>query len=103
MLTQFATPRQVGWLKRFILCIELTNELLCKLDKMENKLSQLDTDVTALTAGIVTLTEAVNTAIAALQGIVDTSADQAAIEAANAAIADLTAKLAAAVPTPPAG
>lgn len=59
-------------------------------------MSQLDTDVAALTDAVATLTGVVTSAIDALGAIVDTSSDQAAVEAATAAIADLTTQLAAA-------
>lgn len=77
------------------------NRLVRQLHKMEKLMSQLDTDVAALTAALVTLTGVAQSAIDALGAIVDTSADEAAVEAANAAIADLTARLAAALPVPP--
>lgn len=64
-------------------------------------MSQLDIDVAALTAAVVTLTGVTQSAIDALGHIVDTSADEKAIEAANVAIADLTARLAAAIPVVP--
>lgn len=72
-------------------------KLINQLRRTENIMSQLDTDVAALTGAVATLTDVVTSAISALGAIVDTSSDQAAVEAANAAIADLTTKLAAAL------
>lgn len=71
-----------------------------QLQRMEKLMSQLDTDVAALTGAVVTLTGVAQSAIDALGHIVDTSADEKAVEAANAAIADLTTRLAAALPAP---
>lgn len=61
-------------------------------------MSQLDTDVALLTANVVTLTNAVNSALTTLQTIANESADDVAVKAANAAILALTAKLVAATP-----
>lgn len=76
-------------------------KLINQLRRTENIMSQLDTDVAALTGAVATLTDVVTSAISALGAIVDTSSDQAAVEAANAAIADLTTKLAAALAPAP--
>lgn len=77
-------------------------KLINQLRRTEYIMSQLDTDVAALTGAVATLTDVVTSAISALGAIVDTSSDQAAVEAANAAIADLTTKLAAALAPAPA-
>lgn len=77
------------------------NRLIRQLYKMEKLMSQLDTDIAALTGAVATLTGVAQSAIDALGHIVDTSADESAVEAANAAIADLTTRLAAATPPAP--
>lgn len=63
-----------------------------RLHKLENLMTQLTTDVATLTANVATLVTAVDAAIAR-GGPVDTSAEVAAIEAANAVIAEQVAKL----------
>lgn len=77
--------------------MRVIKKLIYQLRRTEYIMSQLDTDVAALTGAVATLTDVVTSAISALGAIVDTSSDQAAVEAANAAIADLTTKLAAAL------
>lgn len=96
-------PLPVGWHKKPNpegFSTRALNRLVRQLYKMEKLMSQLDTDVAALTAAVGTLTGVTLSAIDALGHIVNTSADEASIEAANLAIADLTARLAAALPAP---
>lgn len=66
-------------------------------------MSKLDDDVATLTATVATLADLVATAIVALSKIVDTSTDEAAIEAANTALQTLSANIQTAItPTTPA-
>lgn len=96
----------VGWRNRpkfrpeEHLDVRVIKRLINQLWRMEKLMSQLDTDVAALTDAVTTLTGVALSAIDALGHIVDTSADEAAVESANAAIADLTSRLAAAIPGP---
>lgn len=76
--------------------------IIDRIHNLEKRMSQLDTDVQALSAAVTTLTSVVNDAITALGTIVDTSTDDAAVVAASQAIAGLTASLQAATPAPPA-
>lgn len=64
-------------------------------------MSKLDDDVAALSGAVTALTVIVGDAIAALGNIVDTSSDEAAVEAATSAIAGLTVSLTAATPVAP--
>jgi peptidoglycan hydrolase CwlO-like protein len=99
------TPPPVGWRKKPDpegLNTRALKHLIRRLAKMEKLMSQLDTDVAALTDAVTKLTAVAASAIDALGHIVDTSADEASVEAANAALAKLTTDLAAAIPAPPA-
>lgn len=96
-------PLPVGWRKKPDsegFNTRALNRLIRQLQRMEKLMSQLDTDVAALTEAVTTLTGVGLAAIDALGHIVDTSSDEKAVEDANAAIADLTARLAAALPAP---
>ena len=76
-------------------------ELIRSLLKLEKHMSQLDTDVAALTASVTALQGVVATVVTTLQGIVDTSSDDAAVVAATAALASITTSLQGALPVAP--
>jgi hypothetical protein len=82
--------------------ITIDRLLIERIQKLEKRMSQLDTDVQALTAAVATLVGVVNQAVEALGTIANESTDDAAVVAANTAIAGLTSSLTAALNPDPA-
>lgn len=82
-----------GWLDETRSLERFDDRVLRILIQLEEHYMALHDDVTKLTADVATLATAVAAAITALQGIVDTSGDDAAVQAANTAIEGLTSGL----------
>lgn len=99
-MSRYERRLPAGWLDETLPMERFNDRVLRKLIELEELYMALHDDVTELTADVAALTTAVNVALTELQGIVDTSTDDAAVVAANTAIKALTASLVAVEPAP---